>query len=116
MVYFLYDFLIFIAAVLYLPFYALRGRVHVESWMRLGFFGKDLFKNSRGQDVVWIHAVSVGEARAAESLLRLMRQVWPAKQLVVSTVTPTGHAIVRAILKDGETAFYAPFRYFLHRQ
>ena len=108
MKYFFYDILIFIAALLYLPFYCLRGRVHADIWMRLGFFKKDYFKNIRTQDVVWIHAVSVGEARAAESIIRLIRRDWPQKRIVVSTVTPTGHAIVQAFLKDDEIAFYAP--------
>jgi len=108
MMYFIYDILIFIAALLYLPFYVLRGRVHAALWMRLGFFDKDYFKSVRGKDVVWIHAVSVGEARAAESLLRLIRLNWPTKSIVVSTVTPTGYAIVKSVLKEGEVAFYAP--------
>ena len=108
MIYFLYDILIFLAALIYLPFYALRGRVHCEILTRLGFFKKDFFLSIKGKDVVWVHAVSVGEARAAESLFALIRDRWPQKRLVVSTVTPTGQAIIKKILKDDELSFYAP--------
>lgn len=108
MIYFLYDILLFLAALAYLPVYALRGRVHPEILTRLGFFKKGYFDAIRGKDVVWIHAVSVGEARAAESLVRLMREEWPDKKIVISTVTPTGHAIVKRILREDELVFYAP--------
>jgi len=108
MFYFFYDFLILIAALVYLPFYALRGRVHRQLFVRLGFFKRDYFKEIQGKDIVWIHAVSVGEARACESLVKLFRESWPQKKIIVSTVTPTGYELLRKILKEPELIFYAP--------
>lgn len=108
MFYFFYDIFLILASMIYLPFYALRGRVHREILTRLGFFKPSYFQDVKGRDVVWIHAVSVGEARAAESLLRLIREKWPHKRIVVSTVTPTGQAIIKRLLKEDELAFYAP--------
>lgn len=108
MVYLLYDILLFLASLIYLPFYALRGRVGRHILMRLGFFKDEHFQALKNQEVVWIHAVSVGEARASESLIRLIRQQWPRKRLVVSCVTPTGFAIMQKILKSDEMACYAP--------
>ncbi|MFH0940633.1 MAG: 3-deoxy-D-manno-octulosonic acid transferase [Candidatus Omnitrophota bacterium] len=108
MFYFFYDLLIIIAALIYLPFYALRGRVHRRLFVRLGFFKNDLFKEIQGKDVIWVHAVSVGEARACESLVRLFRESWPEKKIIVSTVTPTGYELLRKILKEPELIFYAP--------
>lgn len=108
MFFFLYDIILFLAAFVYLPFYAARGRVHAEILTRLGIFKKDFVRLPEGADVVWLHAVSVGEARAAESLLKLVRAEWPKKRIVVSTVTPTGQAIVKGFLEEGEAVFYAP--------
>ena len=108
MIYFIYDIALFLAYLLYLPFYALRGRVHGKIFTRLGFFKRDDFLAIRGKDVIWIHAVSVGEARAAESLVQLIRQEWPKKRIVISTVTPTGHEIVKRIVNENELVFYAP--------
>lgn len=108
MTYFFYDVLLFLAYLLYLPVYCLRGRLHSGFFARLGFFGQDAFAVVRGRDTVWIHAVSVGEARAAESLLRLIRASWPQKRVAVSTVTSTGQAIVKKLLNENEVAFYAP--------
>jgi 3-deoxy-D-manno-octulosonic-acid transferase len=106
--YFLYDAVLFLAYLCYLPVYALRGRVHADILSRLGFFKKDLFAPLGDAETIWLHAVSVGEARAADSLLRLIRREWPDKRLVVSTVTPTGYAIVRSLLEPGEVLCYAP--------
>ncbi|MBM3117520.1 lipid IV(A) 3-deoxy-D-manno-octulosonic acid transferase [Jeongeupia naejangsanensis] len=38
----------------------------------------------------WLHAVSVGEMRAAASLIRALRQREPAARLLLSCMTPTG--------------------------
>jgi 3-deoxy-D-manno-octulosonic-acid transferase len=108
MFYFLYDLFLFFAVLVYLPVYAFRGRVHKNILTRIGIFDRDFFRAVKGRDTVWLHAVSVGEVRAAESLLRLIRARWPDKSIVVSTVTPTGQAIVKNILKENEVAFYAP--------
>ena len=56
---------------------------------------------------VWIHAVSVGEAAAAESLVKAIRAAYPAMDVVVSTTTTTGQEL--AIKKYGaENVFYYP--------
>ena len=41
-------------------------------------------------DVVWLHAVSVGEAQAAVPLVRDLLKTHPQLQVVVTTTTPTG--------------------------
>jgi len=106
--YLVYDILLFVAMVVYLPVYALRGRVGAHLLMRMGFFPADQFEGLEGHEVVWLHAVSVGEARAAESLLRLMRARWPQKRRVISIVTPTGYEILRHIAEKDEVIRYAP--------
>lgn len=47
------------------------------------------------QPVLWIHAVSVGESMAAESLVRALRKQVPGMQILVTTTTPTGSALVQ---------------------
>lgn len=121
MIYFFYDILLLLASLVYLPFYALRGRVHRQILMRFGWIPAGLLAKEANRQTVWIHAVSVGEARATESLLCLARVRWPAKKIIVSTVTPTGHAIMRQLVKGDETVIYAPLdiswvvRIFLRR-
>ncbi len=42
---------------------------------------------------VWIHAVSVGEANAAETLVKALKVRMPDAEIVMSTTTVTGHAV-----------------------
>ncbi len=47
---------------------------------------------------VWIHAASVGEARAARSLVTRVRREHPGIPVVVSTTTTTGRAVAQSDL------------------
>lgn len=57
---------------------------------------------------IWLHAVSLGEVRAAAVLIAALRARWPSLPLVVSTTTETGAIAARAL---GVPHFYAPFDY-----
>ncbi len=50
--------------------------------------------------VVWVHAVSVGETRAAEPLVRAILARWPDHQVVLTHMTPTGRDTSRALFGD----------------
>ncbi|PLY40802.1 3-deoxy-D-manno-octulosonic acid transferase [Janthinobacterium sp. ROICE36] len=41
---------------------------------------------------LWLHAVSVGETRAAEPLIDALLAAWPACRIVLTHMTPTGRA------------------------
>ncbi len=56
---------------------------------------------------VWIHAVSVGEARAMMPLVDALTQNKP--RLLVTCTTPTGRATAISLLGDRATIAYLPF-------
>lgn len=56
----------------------------------------------------WVHAVSVGEAIAAEPLVEGLRRRYPALPMVVTTVTETGARVVRSRLGRLATHRYFP--------
>lgn len=58
---------------------------------------------------IWVHAVSVGETIAAEPLIRRLQQQFPQRDIVVSTMTPTGSERVRALFGDSVFHVYAPY-------
>lgn len=58
---------------------------------------------------IWIHAVSVGEVQAAIPLVREIARRFPGHELLVTTVTPTGAARVKAVFGDSVTHCYIPF-------
>ncbi len=58
---------------------------------------------------IWVHAVSVGEVQAAASLVRALMQRHPDVPLVLTTMTPTGSARVRALFGDQVVHSYLPY-------
>lgn len=71
---------------------------------RFGFYQKKYF-----QDVIWFHAVSVGESEALFPLIRLIQTRHPQLQILITTTTPTGSARVRAVLGDSVQHVYLPY-------
>lgn len=112
MLYFLYD----IAWLLALPFIILaaltrtmRGKRRREGFgERFGFIAPGKLAPLAGHEVIWIHAVSVGEAIAAKPLIKAIRQKFPEHKIVLSNVTETGHEIAAGIA-DVDLAIYFPF-------
>jgi len=58
---------------------------------------------------IWIHAVSVGEVQAAVPLIKSLVKQFPDRRLLVTTVTPTGAARVKALFGDSVRHCYIPF-------
>jgi len=100
----LYDFIFLIIALVCLPVYLFRRKFHVGFKMRFGVLPSGLKLNKP----IWIHAVSVGEVMAVKNLVRELRITYPDKRFFISTVTPTGNKIARAIAKETDFVSYFP--------
>ncbi|MGI9229549.1 MAG: lipid IV(A) 3-deoxy-D-manno-octulosonic acid transferase [Gammaproteobacteria bacterium] len=61
------------------------------------------------QPLVWLHAVSVGEVQAARPLIDRLLQQQPGQRLVITTITPTGAALVQQLFADAVEHFYLPY-------
>jgi len=101
----LYDFIFLIFGLIYLPHLLLTKKFHKGFWQRLGFYQKGL--NSK--DSIWLHAVSVGEVVAIKPLWERLREEFPDKRIVVSTITRTGNELAKRFSTKGEAVFYLPF-------
>ena len=58
---------------------------------------------------VWLHAVSLGEMRAAAVLLPELRTALPGMSLVLTTGTATGREAGEAILREGDELIWQPW-------
>ncbi len=63
-------------------------------------------RSARTRRVVWIHGVSVGEVKAAGTLIRALQREYPELELVLSSTTPTGHAQARKLHPELRVIFY----------
>ncbi|HEY7746102.1 MAG TPA: 3-deoxy-D-manno-octulosonic acid transferase [Desulfuromonadales bacterium] len=108
----LYDLILLVAAAVLIPWYLLRGLRHGKVRRgireRLGYYESDRLAPLAGRPVIWVHAVSVGETRAAIPLVRALKNAYPQSALVLSNVTETGHAIAGGI-KEVDLCIFFPF-------
>jgi 3-deoxy-D-manno-octulosonic-acid transferase len=89
---------------------AWRGFRNRDYWRRIperfGFVAR-----LGGAPVIWIHAVSVGEARAGAPLARRLLEQYPGHRLLITTMTPTGSATVRGLFSERVEHCYVPYDY-----
>lgn len=63
------------------------------------------------QPVIWLHTVSVGETRAAVTLVRCLQQIFPQHRILLTHTTPTGRAASEMLFGDSVTRVYLPYDY-----
>ena len=61
--------------------------------------------------VIWLHAVSVGETRAAEPLVRALAARYPGHELLLTQMTPTGREAAQQLFGGMATIVYLPYDY-----
>jgi 3-deoxy-D-manno-octulosonic-acid transferase len=64
-----------------------------------------------GRPVIWLHAVSVGETRAAEPLVRALAARYPGHELLLTQMTPTGRETAQQLFGGMATIVYLPYDY-----
>ena len=106
---YLYNILFYLAIPFILLRLGLRSRkakAYGKRW-RERFAYIDVPAESQGG--LWVHAVSVGEVLAAVPLVKAIRQHYPDLPIVMTTMTPTGSARVKANFADNIFHAYVPY-------
>jgi 3-deoxy-D-manno-octulosonic-acid transferase len=80
-------------------------RVHVGE--RFGHYGIEPVNGP----LIWLHAVSVGETRAAEPLVRALEARYPDHRLLLTHMTPTGRRAGESVFGDRVLRCYLPYDY-----
>ena len=73
---------------------------------RFGFYGAPPAK-----PVIWLHAVSVGETRAAEPLVRALRMRHPECELLLTQMTATGRETAQQVYGDDVRVAWLAYDY-----
>jgi 3-deoxy-D-manno-octulosonic-acid transferase len=115
----LYSFLLMTALVLGSPFWLARmlrsGRYRAGLGQRLGRVPTALRAAVAGLQVVWVHAVSVGEVLAATRLVtELEAALGEGWVIVVSTTTATGQALAQDRFRATKEGSPAPGQVFYY--
>ena len=107
----LYTVVIVVLAVLLSPWFAyqaIRYRKYIGSLaQRMGYLPVSF--NLDGDQSIWIHAVSVGEALTARALVTDLKARYPGLRIFLSTTTLTGQQVARTRLPDVDAVFFFPF-------
>lgn len=61
--------------------------------------------------VIWLHTVSVGETRAAATLVHSLRAQYPQHQILLTHTTPTGRAASEQLYGNEVMRVYLPYDY-----
>ena len=103
-----YAILTYLLLPVYAGYWVFRGFGNRRYWdrfgQRFGFSYPELREGS-----IWIHAVSVGEVQAAVPLVSELKKRFPDRELLVTTVTPTGAARVKLNFGNTVKHCYIPF-------
>src|SRR5499426_1088472 len=95
-----YSLLTLVAFIVISPYFlyqAVRYKKYIGSLrQRLGFL--PISFNIDGEDSIWIHAVSVGEALTARALASDLKTRYPRLRLFLSTTTIGGQQVARGSL------------------
>jgi len=117
----LYNILFLIFFALASPYYFWRLRRRGD-WMRgfgerFAIYDAAIKQALTNRDVIWLHAVSVGEVGLCTQLVNALEPHVPNAKIVVSCTTTTGMAELRARLPSRVTKIYYPIdrRKFVRR-
>ena len=104
----LYNLAFIIFGIFYLPYMVVTKRYKYGMKDRFGILPEKIKNITSKNRIIWIHAVSVGEMKAAGILAPLLRKTFPSHKLLFSTITHTGNKVARTIATGEEGVFYLP--------
>lgn len=62
-----------------------------------------------GAPSIWLHAVSVGETRAAQPLVAALQEAYPGHRILFTHMTPTGRATSESLFGNSVARIYLPY-------
>lgn len=106
---FIIDLIYLLAIIIVSPkiiYRIIRQRRYRKGWsQRLG----RLTRKDPEKKCIWIHAVSVGEVNATNTLIPKLTEAFPAHEIVISSTTDTGFLRAKALYSKVLEVFYFPF-------
>ncbi|HMJ89021.1 MAG TPA: 3-deoxy-D-manno-octulosonic acid transferase [Candidatus Acidoferrum sp.] len=112
MVRFIYNLVFLLGFSLSAPFYFLkmwrRGNWRAGFGERFASYDSKFKQSITNRDIIWLHAVSVGEVNICTQLIKTLEPRVPKLKIVVSTTTSTGMAELKKKLPSHIAKIYYP--------
>ncbi len=103
----LYNLLLTLLLILLIPYFLLRSLVQRDFRKglaeRMGFL-----PNLSGERPIWVHAASVGEVFCSVPLLKRIKREFPSREIVLTTMTPTGNQAAKRHVLEADHVFLLP--------
>jgi 3-deoxy-D-manno-octulosonic-acid transferase len=87
------------------------GKYRKSVLQKIGFISGKSINNLAGENPVWIHAVSVGEVLSSVSIIKMIKEQYPGKRIILSTITETGNYTAKSKLNGIDGIIYFPLDY-----
>lgn len=95
-------------ALLHLLWRSRRQREYLQHWSeRFALYRRQ--PSPQSPPTIWIHAVSVGETRAAQPLIAALRERYPSHRILLTQMTPTGRQTGIELFGDSIARVYLPY-------
>ena len=105
----LYNLGFLIFSIFYIPTLLFKGKLHGDFLERFGVYKKaklDAIAASRGG--IWIQAVSVGEVALCKTLVPAIKEKFPDKKIIISTITKGGNDLAKKLFSEDAVIIYFP--------
>ncbi|MFH1622452.1 MAG: 3-deoxy-D-manno-octulosonic acid transferase [Candidatus Omnitrophota bacterium] len=105
----LYDIILILLVPFYLISLIFKNKFGWEVFKRFKVLDKDVLDRISNKNIIWIHAVSLGEVSTCKSLVKQLSLRYPQKIILITTITSTGKTLAQSIAKDNIISLYMPF-------
>jgi 3-deoxy-D-manno-octulosonic-acid transferase len=106
--FFLFNLIVFIYVLIYLPYLLLTRRWYAGFGMRFGFFPSRIKEQIKAKTNIWLHAVSVGEVMVIDGFIEQLKKSYPTYQLITTVTTKTGYELARQRLNGKALVIPSP--------
>lgn len=113
-----YSIAFFIFSLIYLPTLIFKGKFHSDFGQRFARFDKMTERALlSGNGRIWVQAVSVGEVALCRSLIPALKEKFPDRDIVISTITKAGNDLAKKIFMRDAIVIYFPldFRFIVRK-
>ena len=110
-----YELGVFVCFLLFLPkalYQAIRYKKYRKSFLQRLSWGFPKVIRKEDGPIIWVHAVSVGETQAIAALVKEIKEQTKNAQILVSSVTETGHAEAKRSIPFADFHVFLPFDFF----